>query len=383
MDTGRRNAMKVIGAAALAAGTAPLLGACAGAARPSAAGRDAGVPGLEPALEDALRLASLAPSGHNAQPWTVRVPESNRLVIGTARDRWLPAVDPGNRELLLSLGCFLENLVVSAGHLGLELDYRVVAATPGDREVLEVTVRRATPSPFPLDRILTRRTVRSGHLAQELRSADVHGLCAPFGGRLAFFPPGSSSARWLSESTLEANRAQADREPAQEELSRWVRWSDDDALRQRNGLTPESMEITGIAGWYVRHFMDRSSVMGRRFRDRGVDAVRAQLGSYGGWLVMTSPDGSVSTLLETGRLFERMWLGCRQKMIAIHPMTQILEEAPFRDQVARQLGVSGAVQFIVRASYLARYPDPVSLRMPVSRFVTDLSAKPAPAVGRD
>jgi hypothetical protein len=52
-------------------------------------------------------------------------------------------------------------------------------------------------------------------------------------------------------------------------------------------------------------------------------------------------------------------------------MTQILEEAPStRDQVARQLGVSGRVRFIPRTSYLARHPDPVSLRMPVSRFVT-------------
>jgi hypothetical protein len=56
---------------------------------------------------------------------------------------------------------------------------------------------------------------------------------------------------------------------------------------------------------------------------------------------------------------------------------------PFRDQAAGQLGVSGAVQFIVRASYLARYPDPVSLRMPVSRFVTGLGAQPAPAAALD
>ena len=27
------------------------------------------------------------------------------------------------------------------------------------------------------------------------------------------------------------------------------------------------------------------------------------------------------------------------------------------------------VQFVLRASYLAEYPDPVSLRMPLSRFV--------------
>jgi hypothetical protein len=133
------------------------------------------------------------------------------------------------------------------------------------------------------------------------------------------------------------------------------------------------MEITELAGWYVRHFMGQSSVTKPSFRDRSVEAVRQKLRSYGGWFVVTSPDATMSTLVETGRLFERMWLGGRERMIAIHPMTQILEEAPFRDQVARQLGVSGRVQFILRTSYLARYPDPVSLRMPVSRFVSGVN----------
>ena len=100
-----------------------------------------------------------------------------------------------------------------------------------------------------------------------------------------------------------------------------------------------------------------------------MDAVRKQVKSCGGWLVVSSPDASVSTLVETGRRVERMWLACRERMIAIHPMTQVLEEAPFRDEVARALGITGQVQFILRVSYLAQYPDPVSLRMPLSRFV--------------
>jgi hypothetical protein len=101
-----------------------------------------------------------------------------------------------------------------------------------------------------------------------------------------------------------------------------------------------------------------------------VDAVREQVRSYGAWLVLGSPDSTIPTLIETGRAFERMLLGIREQMIAIHPMTQMLEEAPMRNQVARDLGLSGDVQFILRAGYLKRYPDPVSLRMPAAWFVT-------------
>ncbi len=92
--------------------------------------------------------------------------------------------------------------------------------------------------------------------------------------------------------------------------------------------------------------------------------------SYGAWLVLTSPDSTIPALIETGRAFERMLLGVRERMIAIHPTTQMLEEGPTRDRVARDLGLSGEVQFILRAGYLRRYPDPVSLRMPLASFVT-------------
>lgn len=370
MDKDRRDAVMRIAGAALAVGVAPLLSNCTGAVRADVAQRDDGVRALDPALADVLYHASLAPSGHNAQPWMVRVPEPNRLVVSTVRTRWLPEVDPHNRELLLSFGCFLENLIVAARHRGFDLDYQVTAATPTDRDLLDVSLRRAPPRAFPLETLRQRRTVRSHHLRTALTSADVHALTGPFGDHAAYFPFGSVNATWLAEQTIEANRVQAARNPAQRELSRWIRWSDDDARTQRNGLTPESMELTGISGWYVRHFMNAADVMKPKFREQGVDAVRAQVREYGGWLVITSPDASTATLVETGRQMERMWLGCRARMIVLHPMTQMLEEAPFRDQVGAQLGVSGRVQFLLRVSYTAAYPDPVSMRMPLSRFVS-------------
>jgi len=66
---------------------------------------------------------------------------------------------------------------------------------------------------------------------------------------------------------------------------------------------------------------------------------------------------------------QNMLLKMRDKMIAVHPMTQMLEEKPWRNQVAKALGLSGEVQWILRLGYLKSYPDPVSLRMPLSWFV--------------
>ncbi|HSF19353.1 MAG TPA: nitroreductase [Vicinamibacteria bacterium] len=323
---------------------------------------------ISPAMEAMLYHASLAPSGHNTQPWTVRVKEG-ALAIGSDRARWLPKVDPSNRELALSIGAFLENLIVAAPSHGYLADYEVTAELPSDRELLDVTLRSTPVRADPLDRLRTRRTVRSGHLSRELTDSDVRGLSAAFPQEALFVSPTSREGRYLAEGTIEANRVQGLRDEAQGELADWIRWTNAEARARPDGLTPESMEISGLAGWYVRHFMNRATVQGTRFRQQGVDRVRDQVARCGGWMVVTSQDSTLPALIETGRRTNRMWLNARDRSIAIHPMSQMLEEAPFRDQIGRELGVTGHVQFILRVGYIARYPDPVSLRRRVSSFL--------------
>ena len=129
------------------------------------------------------------------------------------------------------------------------------------------------------------------------------------------------------------------------------------------------MEIQGFAGWFVRNFYNRESVLKQSFREQTVDVVAKQVKTGGGWVVVTSTDSRIQTLVEYGRAFENVFLKARDKMIAIHPMTQMLEETPWKNKVAMELGVPGEVQWILRIGYVKSYPDPVSLRAPVSRFV--------------
>ena len=56
---------------------------------------------------------------------------------------------------------------------------------------------------------------------------------------------------------------------------------------------------------------------------------------------------------------KRMFLDVRSRMIAIHPMTKMLEEQPFQDRVSGELQLPGEVQFILRTGHLNTYPPPV------------------------
>jgi hypothetical protein len=323
---------------------------------------------IPPDLHRILYYASLAPSGHNTQPWTVRLDEG-QLWIGTDSARWLPKVDPENREVTLSVGAFLENLITAAPAHGFVADYEVVGTRPaGDliRVVLNPVARRDAS----LEGIVARRTLRSGQLSREISTTDVKALCAYAGVQhVQFITPRSKEGRLLVDATLEANRLQTSRDDAQSELADWMRWTAADGRAHRNGFTPEALEISGVAGWYVRHFMNKKGVLGKSFRQQSLARVRQQVGSYGGWIIITSEAEEIPALVDAGRRCERMWLQTRSRSIAVHPMSQVLEEAPLKGQIIRDLGLPGRAQFVLRVGYVSEYPNPVSLRMPVSWFL--------------
>lgn len=69
-----------------------------------------------------VECAAQAPSTHNTQPWMFMLGSigRNEIRIWADRSRWLPVADPDRREMLLSIGCALENLLVAAESLGLD-----------------------------------------------------------------------------------------------------------------------------------------------------------------------------------------------------------------------------------------------------------------------
>jgi hypothetical protein len=137
----------------------------------------------------------------------------------------------------------------------------------------------------------------------------------------------------------------------------------------RDGLTTEGMEITGFAGWFVRHLMNNEDVMGERFSKQGIEMASKWAAEGGGWIIITSKGSDVADLIETGRRFERTALLARERNIALHPMTQVLEEEEGQREIASNHGADVVPQFVLRVGYLDTYPNPVSLRRSVASFV--------------
>ena len=373
MKTDRREFLKTgLAAGTLLTGAGALFASCSAVTRadlPVAPASDPAIAGLDRRRLSILHHASLAPSGHNSQPWRVTIENADRWIIGADPARRLPAVDPANREVMLSLGAFAENLSLAAGTFGLTADLQVVAGSGFDPAIIEVTLKEVRPVDYPLARITTRRTVKHGHLPGEIRKQDVAALSCHMKGRLFYFPRGTAHARCIEEGTIENFRIQSKRDRAQQELVKWVRLRNADARRHRDGLTPAAMEIDGVAGWFVRNFSRPADFLKDSFRRQGVQLTEKLAREGGGWFVITSKGNTVADLIDTGRKFERLALLARERGIAIHPMTQYLEEQHGRQEIADSHAAGVIPQFVLRVGYLSRYPEPVSLRRPVSWFV--------------
>lgn len=317
-----------------------------------------------------LFLASLAPSGHNTQPWFIKHREPYHWIVGNDKKRWLPGVDPIQRETILSIGAFLQNIEYAASSLGYVCQFDTLAKSNQNEEIVSVKLTKSGLAPaYDTRKITSRRTLRSDYLSTPLKTADLRYLINGETDFIHSLPNTVRECRWLNEQTIEANRIQSYRDVAQGELANWIRFSSDDAAKYRDGLTTAGMEITGLPAWMLRNFYGKPAVMKPAFRDQTIDTVRKEVINSAGWLLITSKDNDVATLLETGKRMQRLFLRVRDRGIALHPMTQILEESPTNQTIHESIGIADPIQFILRVGYVKTYPEPVSLRRSVDWFV--------------
>src|SRR3989344_7365719 len=70
-------------------------------------------------LKFILQFAVLAPSGHNSQPWEFSVSD-DFIEVWANEERSLAQSDPDRRQLLIAIGCAIENILIAADYYGLE-----------------------------------------------------------------------------------------------------------------------------------------------------------------------------------------------------------------------------------------------------------------------
>jgi hypothetical protein len=317
-----------------------------------------------------LYYASLAGSSHNTQPWKVEVSGDSLIQLYADTTRALSVVDPEHRELNMSLGAFIENLTLAAGGLGYNTNIKLNDDKTNNILVAEIQVNKAPTTHYNLELIEKRRTLRTPFDTTSISEKDINKLRAPDSQHIHFFSSHSKEGDFIAQKTLEGYTQEAYNEAAQNELVKWLRFSDKDVNEKKDGLTTAGMQIDGISGFFVRHFVKPEDTKKEMFVKGGIDKTKDQVMNCGGWIVITSSKNGFEEWIQTGRLYEHIHLTCTQLQIGFQPMNQAIQETILKKRVAKELGISDELLFIARVGYVAKTPTAVSPRRPVEAFTT-------------
>lgn len=178
-----------------------------------------------------IRMAALAPSVHNTQPWYFTVSQGT-LALYADSERGLPTEDPVGRELVISCGAALANLGLSMRHLGFAAD---VALLPDvSRSGLLARVRwgrhvTATPYENLLYQSIARRHTRHGPFTGDVPPLVISELLRVARQERAdlYVVYGTGRSRTLADMVREAELAQRASSPVMAERARWARLSGD------------------------------------------------------------------------------------------------------------------------------------------------------------
>ena len=180
--------------------------------------------------------ASKAPSGHNTQPWRFGSTDDG-IVILPNFDVRLPVVDGDDRELFISLGCALENLVIAARHFGYSTD----VTECGTERISVRLMQDGSVGDDPLFGQIERRQMNRGIYNGDRLADKVLGvfesLCREDCVKMYFTPVGSVLADTLTEYIVKGNSVQMSDKAFKAELLSWMRFTAGQVKKTNDGLS--------------------------------------------------------------------------------------------------------------------------------------------------
>jgi len=379
MDISRRKFIRVLGIGGVACGTIAAAGYAAVTVDGMPASAIAAWNGPDPAETDvrirALSHAILAPNPHNRQPWLVDLSVAGEITLYCDRTRLLPHTDPYSRQIMIGHGTFLELLAMAAAAEGYRADIepfpdgdfpeteigeapvariRLVRdpSPPADPLFAHVFERRSNKEPFDVERWLSDDHAAAlagayADLAVPLTVTTDRGLIGQLRGIAG-----------------EASRIEMATPRTHKESVDLMRIGADEIAAD-----PDGIDLQGPMIWWGRKFgaISREALLDPSTSafETGATMIAEQSATAMGWGWMTTAGNTRKIQIATGRAYLRLNLQATALGVALHPMSQVLQEYPemtelqsqFHETIGTRPGET--VQMLVRLGYrVAPGPSP-------------------------
>ena len=296
--------------------------------------------GASAALTRLAAYATLAPSPHNTQPWLFRV-ASGSLTISPDATRALPAADPRQRALAISLGCAAASVLITAAASGLGMTLEIAADGAVRLRLAGAAADDGLARLFPA--LASRVTDKRWYPPEPVEpprpplpeSIGVHYIADP------------DARNYIADLHRQAVAELARTGSFARELAGWLRTSPADP--RRDGMTlPVPPDAAGALITALRRSGEPLAEIGER------DAQALAAGPLIG--LLTSAADTHPAWVRAGLAWQRLTLAAHASGLAAAPLTAAVENPGTRQAAAALVPAGQHIQMVFR---LGRSPGPL------------------------
>lgn len=267
----------------------------------------------------ALSYAILAPNPHNRQPWVVELSEPGGFVLHRDKTKDLPETDPFARQLTIGLGCFLELLTIAASAKGYIAE---IATFPEgeDGPVAQVQFHSGAPKDILFDQVLNRRSCKEPFAATPVPPELTNQLST-----IADIHTNGDFVAQLKQLTLKGWMIEAETPRTMKESVDLMRFGKSEINANPDGIDLggpflESLMLTGMISREAQ--LDPAST---GFQE-GVRIYTEMLQATPAYAVITTQGNDRVAQIDAGRRWLRLNLTTTRLGLALHPISQVLQE---------------------------------------------------------
>lgn len=274
-----------------------------------------------------LRYAILAPSSHNTQPWKFKITAENAIEIYADESRRLKIADADKREMFVSIGCALENLLIAAEHFGYDTE---VEYFPRENDEEFAARIGFTHNPKP------RRTRKAQLFESIANRSTFHGTfaSAPISlsilqeinayvedkGINLFLTTSEPIRHRIDDLTARSDAVQFADPRYRDELAHWI----------GQGAFGTSWLLSQL-GSLAMSYLNLGDYISKN--DAGVLRSAPVMG------LLTSYYDDRRSQIKAGQAFERIYLAARKEGLGVRPMSQLCEIPKSREELKNIVGL--------------------------------------------
>lgn len=291
-----------------------------------------------------LKFAVLAPSSHNSQPWKFQITGS-KIYLLPDFDRALPHSDQNHRQLFISLGCALENLLVAADYYGFEASWIYQEANHAIEVSLNKVREHADNENHLIFVIPKRHTNRNKYLEKlpdESFLEKLKSYSTP--NSKIFFIKDKEAKNKIAEIVSEALIAAMDDTLFRKELSEY--------LKPNITNSPIGMPASGFGiptpVSFVAPTLIRYVNMNKLSKKQDAALLKEHTPVFG---VISTSEDNIKSWIEAGKLYQKVTLSAEQEGLKTAPMAVVIQIGDFYKALQRTLGIIQRPQVFFRIGY--------------------------------